>query len=126
MCVRGVVTKVFEWYSAFPDTIHDVMEFCFDRDEAFMRHIDADWKNQNFRNKYPIWQLIRKIAPVDMRVTPGVQVADLFAWARTHVDWARPKDRFYGPALMLCHESSADHWEFDRAKIQTYPPYAIM
>ena len=126
MCVRGIVPKIFGWYSAFPDTILDVMEFYFDRDEPFMQHIDDDWKSAQFRNNHPMWGLIRTIAPVDMKLTPGVQVADLFAWARTHVDRERMQDRFYGPALMLCHPSQADHWDFDRAKIQTYPPYVIM
>jgi hypothetical protein len=126
MCVRGIVPQVLDWYSAFPDTILDVMEFYFDRDEPYMQHIDADWKSAAFRSRYPAWGLIRNIAPVEMQITPGVQVADLFAWARTHVDRDRPLDRFYGPALLLCHPSSADHYLIDRKKIETYPPYAIM
>ena len=126
MCVRGVVPKVFEWYQSFPDTILDAIEFYFDRDEPYMQHIDADWKSAQYRTKFPIWGLIRTIAPVAMDVTPGIQVADLFAWSRTHVDRGRQKDRFFGPALMLCHPSNADHWEFDRAKIATFPPYVIM
>ena len=126
MCVRGIVPKIFEWYQAFPDTFLDVIEFYFDRDEPFMQHIDADWKSAEYRKRFPIWDLIRTIAPVPMQVTPGIQVADLFAWSRTHVDRGRQADRFWGPALMLCHPSHADHWIFDRDKISTYPPYAIM
>jgi hypothetical protein len=126
MCVRGLVPKIFDWYRGFPDTILDVMEFYFDGDEPFMRHIDGEWKSREFRRRYPVWGLIRTIEPVAMQVTPGIQVADLFAWARTHVDRARPLDRFYGAALLLCHPSNADHYVFDRAKIETYPPYAMM
>jgi hypothetical protein len=125
MCVRGIVPKVFDWYISFPDTILDVMEFYFDRGEPFMRHIWDDWNSDSARAKDPVWGIIRTIAPVEMQITPAVQVADLFAWARTHVDQERSNDRFYGPALQLCHPSNADHWEFDRAKIQTYPPYWI-
>jgi hypothetical protein len=58
--------------------------------------------------------------------TPGIQVADLFAWSRTRIDTKRETDRFYGPAGMLCHPLFADHYVFDRAKIDTYPPYVIM
>lgn len=126
MCVRGLVPHIFEWYQTFPDRFLDVIEFYFDRDEAFMQHIDADWKSADYRARFPIWGLIRTIEPVAMDVTPGIQVADLFAWSRTHVDRGRTTDRFWGPALMLCHPSNADHWIFDRAKIATYPPYAII
>lgn len=126
MCVRGIVPKVFDWYSAFPDKILDVMEFYFDRDEPFMQHIDTDWKSATFRSRYPSWGLIRTIAPVAMQITPGIQVADLFAWARTRIDTHRPGARYVGMAGHLCHPSSADHYIFDRAKIKTYPPYAIM
>jgi len=126
MCARGIMSKVIDWYRAFPDPILDVMDFYFDRDEAFMQHLDADWKSPEFRKRHLVWELVRTIAPVDMKTTPGIQVADLFAWARTRIDTRRPGDRFYGPAGLLCHPTSADHWVFDRAKMETYPPYRIM
>jgi hypothetical protein len=126
MCVRHIVPEVFKWYCGFPDKIIDVMEFYFDRGERFMSHIWDDWNSEEFRTHHPMWGMIRTIAPVDMKLTPGIQVADMFAWARTHVDRQRSNSRFWGPALMLCHPSNAEHRIFDRAKIQTYPPYAIM
>ena len=126
MCARGIMSKVIDWYRAFPDPILDVMDFYFDRDEAFMQHLDADWKSPEFRKRHLVWELVRTIAPVDMKTTPGIQVADQFAWARTRIDTRRPGDRFYGPAGLLCHPTSADHWVFDRAKMETYPPYRIM
>jgi hypothetical protein len=125
MCMRGLFAKVFEWYAAFPDTILDAMELFFDKDEAFMRHIDDDWKAPAIREKYPSWGLVRSIEPVDMKATPGIQVADLFAWSRTRIDKKFP-DKFYGPALRLCHPTGADHYIFDRAKLLTYPRFAIM
>jgi hypothetical protein len=60
-----------------------------------------------------------------MKVTPGIQVADLFAWSRTRIDKKFP-DKCYGPALRLCHPISADHYIFDRATLLTYPLFAIM
>jgi hypothetical protein len=126
MCVRGLAAKIFKWYSDFPDTILDVMDFYFDRDEPFLNQIDEDWKSPVYRARHPWFGMIRTMAQVDMRLTPGIQVADLFAWSRTHVDRGRSKDRFLGSALSLCHPSMADHWVFDREKIRTYPRYAIM
>jgi hypothetical protein len=126
MCARGIILKVFEWYGGFPDPILDVVDLYFDRGEPFMQHIDVDWKSPEFRKAHPVWELVRTISPVEMSTTPGIQVADLFAWARIRIDTRGPGDRFYGPAGLLCHPASADHWVFDRAKMETYPPYSIM
>src|SRR5262249_30350295 len=122
MCVRCIVPKIVDWYGGFPEKILDVMEFYFDRDEPFMQHIWDDWNSPTIRAKYPAWGLIRTIAPVEMKLTPGVQVADLFAWSRTRVD-TQDDDKYFGAAGLLCHPSSADHYIFDRDKIRTYPPY---
>lgn len=117
MCVRSLVPRVVDWYLGFPDKILDVMEFYFDRGEPFMQHIWDDWNSEILRAVQPAWGLIRTIAPVEMKLTPGIQVADMFAWSRTHVNKQRPNDRFFGSALMLCHPSEADHWYFDREKL---------
>ncbi len=80
LCVRNVFPVMLEWYGRFPDKIMGAIDAYFDRGEQFMRHIDADWKNKRIRKEYPAWNLIRTIAPVDMRVTPPIQMADMICW----------------------------------------------
>lgn len=123
MCVRGILPKICEWYIKFPDPILDVIELYFDRGEAFMEHLDNDWKNAEFRRQHPMWELISTIAPVSMKQTPRVQVADMVAWSRNRVE-KQTNDKFFAIASLIIH--SADNYSFDRAKLETYPPFAIM
>ena len=68
-------------------------------------------------------ELVRTIAPVAMKQTPPVQVADMVAWSRNRVE-KQTNDKFFAIASLIIH--SADNYSFDRAKLETYPPFAIM
>lgn len=80
LCVRYAFPDMLKWYCSFSDPILDLMDLYFDRGESFMRHLDADWKSKRIRSQYPVWNLIRTIAPVDMRTTPPIQMADMICW----------------------------------------------
>jgi hypothetical protein len=123
MCIRGIYPKIYEWYMGFPEPILDVIELYFDRSEEFMQHLDEDWKSDEYRKRHPQWDLIRTIAPVVMKTTPPMQVADMVAWSRNRVE-KKTFDQFFALASLIIH--SADNWSFDRAKLETYPLYAIM
>jgi len=125
MCVRSLFPKIYDWYAKFPEPILDVIEMYFDRNEKFMEHLDADWRDKEFCRQHPAWDLVRTIAPVKMKETPGVQVADLFAWARNRVEM-NTGDKWYAIARLILHAAPDHHFSFDRQKISTYPPYAIM
>lgn len=86
LCARMIFPMVMDWYAEFPETILDVMEVYFDRDEPFMAHIAEDWRTKSIRKQHPAWDLIRTIAPADMRLTPPLQVADMMAWARNRIE----------------------------------------
>jgi hypothetical protein len=53
----------------------------FDRGEPYCGYIRNRWNNKKTRTKYPVWNAIQRIAEVDMRVTSGLQAADLLAWS---------------------------------------------
>lgn len=80
LCTRYVCPVMFEWYARFPDPILSAMELYFDSGEPFMRHVDADWKNKKMKKEYPALEIIRTIAPVNMKITPPIQMADMICW----------------------------------------------
>ena len=81
LCARIAFPKMLDWYSEFPDPILDTIDVFFDRNEPFIGHISNDWNNLKLRKKYPVWGLVRTVAPAEMLLTPGVQAADMLAWS---------------------------------------------
>ena len=45
----------------------------------------TDWSNKKLRKRFPMLELIRTIAPAEMRRTPAIQAADMVAWARNRL-----------------------------------------
>ena len=85
ICARIVFPTMLDWYAAFPDPILDVLDACFDRNEAFMRYLYADWTSKKLRSLYPVWNLIRSVGDSAMEQTPGLQLADMVAWGRNRL-----------------------------------------
>jgi hypothetical protein len=81
LCARLVFPRVMDWYGAFPDPILDAVDVFFDRDEPFIGHISSDWNSKKMRRMFPVWNLVRTIAPADMSKTPPIQGADMIAWS---------------------------------------------
>ncbi|MBI4444123.1 MAG: DUF3800 domain-containing protein [Acidobacteria bacterium] len=81
LCARVIFAQVWDWYEKFDDPILEPMEIYFDRDEPFMRNIEADWKSSKMRNRFPALNLIRAIEQADMKLFPPLQAADMVAWA---------------------------------------------
>ena len=123
MCARGLFAKCVNWWSDRSDKVLPPLEAFFDRNEPFMDHVRRDWLSAEFTRQHPAWHLVRDIAPVEMRSTPGVQVADVFAWTRNRRE-AKSNDDFYVMSLGLMN-SLGQHFAFDRAKLETYPPFEL-
>jgi hypothetical protein len=90
LCARILFPRILDWYVEFSDPILDTLEIFFDQGEPYMGHIQNDWNNKKLRQKLPVLELIRTIAPADMRLTPPIQAADMVAWARNRL--AVPSD----------------------------------
>ena len=58
------------------------MDLFFDRNELFRVHISDFWNNKTTRNR-AVWRAIGQLTEVDMRGTPGLQIADMLAWAHS-------------------------------------------
>jgi hypothetical protein len=85
LCAKILFPRILDWYAGFPDPIVDGIELFFDRNERFMGHIQTDWNNKKLRKRVPMLELIRTIAPAEMRFTPPIQAADMVAWARNRL-----------------------------------------
>jgi hypothetical protein len=81
LCARIVFPKVVNWFYRPSSKIFvDAIDVFFDRNEPFMHHIRSDWKSEKMRRAHPIWNLVRVVEEVDMKLTPPVQMADMICW----------------------------------------------
>jgi hypothetical protein len=101
--LRIVFPEVLEWYAQFPEPSLGVIEMYFDRGEPFMTHVMEDWNNKRIVREHPALKIVRTIAPVEMKLTPPLQVADMIAWARNRVESNTPGDDFMKLAQRIIH-----------------------
>ena len=93
--------------------------FClvFDQNEPFMGHISQRQTNRRAQKHLkPATQRITSIIETDMRVTPALQAADLFAWCFSHKqsgslhEWQK---------RLLSHREWIDDW-YDKERLTQY------
>lgn len=127
LCARIVFPHIVEWYWALKDSILDVMEIYFDRDEPYLTHIQEDWRSKKVRRRYPAWAIIRTIAPADMRLTIPLQIADMFAWSRNRLETSEHDD-FYDRALTITHSLRGLHREVGEKAMaeSTFPEEGLL
>jgi Protein of unknown function (DUF3800) len=72
----------------FPDKVShftDTVKYFFDRNEPFEAPFKAEWNREKDiaeqTGKWSPWQVVEEIGSVEMKKTPGVQAADIIAWA---------------------------------------------
>jgi hypothetical protein len=85
VCSRFLFSKAYVWFSESPTRLLEKIDVIYDRDEDFLRHIDADWRNKKIRRRYPWWDLINTVAPANSKLTPALQAADMLAWAASRL-----------------------------------------
>jgi len=77
-CVRQMTQWYFEHYQGLDYEAH----YCFDQGEPFEDIIRAKWNRARIEAdpKYQ-WGHVTHIGSAPMRTTPGLQIADMIAWA---------------------------------------------
>lgn len=84
-CPRGVMLWWFDKYPEIIDIHKDSFKFFFDKGEYFKRPFEDEWiaesKRAEEQGKWSIWKLIEQVSEVDMKKVPGIQAADILAWA---------------------------------------------
>lgn len=93
ICTETCVGHTVVWAQVYCPSIGielRTMDFFFDRGEKFQYYFE-EGRRRGKKKKAEMWSLVNTIAPVDMKLTPGVQAADIFAWAaRYHYTEKQP------------------------------------
>lgn len=90
--------------------------YYFDQGEPFEPVFKAKWERETQRDKetggYSIWSHIEEVGSRCMRKTPGLQVADMLAWASNR-ERTMPMQRFsyLAPAMKLVMPSKWIIWD---------------
>jgi Protein of unknown function (DUF3800) len=84
-CSRSVLGWLLLHY---PETVNrrtDTVKYFFDRNEYFENPFKDEWNREKNlaeqSGKWSPWQMIEQVAPAEMKKTPGIQAADIIAWA---------------------------------------------
>ena len=89
LCNRFCSETILGWYlNHYPDVIdpeNDTIKYFFDTGEYFKVPFENKWNGEKAlaekTGSWSIWKRIKEVACVDMKDVPGVQAADLIAWA---------------------------------------------
>jgi hypothetical protein len=96
----------------------DFFHLFFDQGEPYMGHIMDRKRKAAARKQIPMLEKIIQIGEIDMRKTPGLQMADVFAWCASHRD-IRPRPRWQN--VILNHHKVFDE-RFRYEQIVTIQP----
>jgi hypothetical protein len=86
ICATQAINQFFQWGPS-----HAKFHCIFDQGEPFRSHILHRTQNRKSKSRYPAYNRVTT-TEADMRITPALQCADLFAWAYSHKD---EEQRFY-------------------------------
>jgi hypothetical protein len=103
ICAEVGVGNLFKWFDRTQQL--EMAYLFYDQNEPFIRSIRRNWLKFNNPNKLVtdelFWGRIANVQPVRMQDTPGVQAADVLAWAFTRRLRNAPGDRWSTLADLL-------------------------
>lgn len=128
LCNEYCSKAVLMWYMfMYPDVVNlqrDTIKYLFDRGEMFKGPFEATWNKEKHRAEqngvWNIWKLVEQISAVDMKMMPGVQAADILAWAvnREQTAAAGKKGTMMRHIMMQVIPASSVVW--DEAKLRKH------
>jgi hypothetical protein len=125
---------VLTWYGFFlnptttlMDPKTDSVRYFFDRNEYFFQPFFEKWNrarnHSDATGTWSIWNAIDEVAPVDMKKTPGIQVADIIAWARNRETFTKDGDLAHYLPQILKSVIPTSYVIWDEEKLrQQYKP----
>ena len=131
MCNKFCAETVLGWYlHHYPDVIDphsDKVAYFFDRGEYFYHPFRKKWeaeKNRAARSHlWSVWPAIEQVSSVDMKTTPGIQAADIIAWAMNRETFAKEgeKARYLGHIIRQVIPSFYVIWDESRMRQEFTP-----
>lgn len=105
MCNECCVERLMEWYlREYKGGLDVEGHYYFDQGEPFEPIFKAKWLREKEKceklNEYTEWSHITHVGEALMRNTPGLQVADMFAWANNR-ELTKPNERWEALALAM-------------------------
>lgn len=120
LCNEGCVERMMQWYIREYRGLDYQAMYYFDRDEPFEPVFKAKWERELSRDEqlgtYSIWNHIRCISTLNMRTTPGLQIADMLAWG--HNREATGKNTHQHIALGMRALSHTKHFTWNEAELR--------
>jgi uncharacterized protein DUF3800 len=102
LCNRFCSETVLGWYLIQYPGLIDAADFFFDADEAFKEPFERKWNGELRKAKESgepsRWSVVRHISSVNMRKVPGIQAADMLAWAVN-----KEHKKYSGPGTYMAH-----------------------
>lgn len=105
LCNLTCVETVMQWYLLeYKGGLDLEAKYYFDQGEPFEPVFREKWERETEKDRSAgqyntIWSHIKHVGSADMRSTPGLQIADMLAWARNREE--NKATRFEGLALAL-------------------------
>lgn len=89
LCVQFCPQIILTWQTLMRpglfDPSNDTLHYFFDRGEPFKQPFEDKWNKElddaDNEEVFTLWSLIKEVAAVDSKEVPGVQAADVMAWA---------------------------------------------
>jgi hypothetical protein len=87
ICNATCVETVMQWYLLEYKGLDLAASYYFDQGEPFEPVFKAKWERETETDRATgqyntIWSHIKHVGTANMRTTPGIQIADMLAWAR--------------------------------------------
>jgi len=82
--VTQAISRVMEWGEKHHNPPVTAYHLFFDRNEPYRGYIHDRWVSKKARRALPLLNKVVEVGEVlDMRITPALQLADLYAWCRS-------------------------------------------
>ena len=122
ICNECCVERMMHWYLFEYKGGFDVeASYYFDQGEPFEPVFRAKWNRELVRaselNEYTIWSHIKHVGEAIMRDTPGLQVADMLAWANNREE-SKVSKRYEVLALAMKRLMPSKWITWDEAKLR--------
>ncbi len=90
----------------------DRYELFYDQGEPYGSHTLERWKNPVTRKHVKVLSKIDQVSYLDMRRTPGLQVADLFAWSvNSAIQYGKLSYKWQGKLLDIPRDKDILHYQ---------------
>jgi hypothetical protein len=126
-CSEFVLSWYVFQYPGVVDPRTDTIKCFFDRNEYFFQPFYDKWNRErnvsDATGSWSVWNAIEEVAPVEMTKNPGIQVADIVAWARNRETFTKEGDIGYylGHILRSVIPCSYVVWSEDKMRQQFKP-----